>query len=405
MMVKSRIESRFNIRVDLASTFARAVELVGKEKRLYFLAILDLTLPDASADEVVDYALIQDIPSIVFAGRFSNKLRDNLWTKMIIDYVLKENPNSIEVLLSLVDRICKNPAIDVLVVDDSKASRLEICNLLTIHRYNVFYAENGSEALQILQETPDIKLLIVDYHMPEMNGLQLVKKVRLTFPKNELAIIGISSYGNSTISAQFIKNGANDFLTKPFSSEELYCRVNQNIELIEYIQQIRESSYKDYLTGLYNRRYLFETGGKLLASAHRRHIAVTVAMVDIDFFKQVNDTYGHDAGDMVLKNLGDVFNRRFRQTDIVCRYGGEEICILGVNMEQESIMRIFDDLRRQLANTSIDIGEQLINITVSIGVCTILQERLEDMLSIADEHLYTAKETGRNKVVVQDFSE
>lgn len=398
LMVKNKIESRLVLSVSLASSFAEARQLIADQGNHFFLAILDLTLPDASGNEVVDYALTHNIPPIIFAGRFSRELRESLWQKMIVDYVLKESPQSIDYLLGLVRRIANNTGIKALVVDDSRSSRLELSNMLTIHRFCVYEAANGLEALLILEQHPDIRLLITDHDMPKMTGLQLTKEIRRGHAKDELAIIGLSGTGNKTISAQFIKNGANDFLSKPFSSEEFYCRVNQNMDLLDYIRQIKESSNQDYLTGLYNRRYFFEMGKKLVASANRGHIEVALALLDIDFFKKVNDTYGHDAGDLVLKHLGAVLRRRFRETDIVCRYGGEEICILGVNMAKESIRDIFDKVRENIARTPVDLGGEKIRITVSIGLCVETKESLEDMITIADEMLYAAKENGRNQV-------
>lgn len=398
LMVKNKIESRLALSVSLASSFAEARQLIADQGNHFFLAILDLTLPDASGNEVVDYALTHNIPPIIFAGRFSRELRESLWQKMIVDYVLKESPQSIDYLLGLVRRIANNSGSKALVVDDSRSSRLELSNMLTIHRFCVYEAANGLEALPILEQHPDIRLLITDHDMPKMTGLQLTKEIRRGHAKDELAIIGLSGTGNKTISAQFIKNGANDFLSKPFSSEEFYCRVNQNMDLLDYIRQIKESSNQDYLTGLYNRRYFFEMGKKLVASANRGHIEVALALLDIDFFKKVNDTYGHDAGDLVLKHLGAVLRRRFRETDIVCRYGGEEICILGVNMAKESIRDIFDKVRENIARTPVDLGGEKIRITVSIGLCVETKESLEDMITIADEMLYAAKENGRNQV-------
>lgn len=398
LMVKNKIESRLALSVSLAKSFAEARQLIADQRNRFFLAILDLTLPDASGNEVVDYALTHNIPPIIFAGRFSRELRDSLWQKMIVDYVLKESPQSIDYLLGLVRRIANNSGIKALVVDDSRSSRLELGNLLTIHHFCVYEAANGLEALPILEEHPDIRLLITDNDMPKMTGLQLTKEIRRGHAKDELAIIGLSGTSNKTISAQFIKNGANDFLSKPFSSEEFYCRVNQNMDLLDYIRQIKESSNQDYLTGLYNRRYFFEMGRKLVASANRGHIEVALAVLDIDFFKKINDTYGHDAGDLVLKHLGAMLRRRFRETDIVCRYGGEEICILGVNMGKENIRDIFDGVRENIARTPIDLGGEKIRITVSIGLCVETKESLEDMITIADEMLYAAKANGRDQV-------
>ncbi|HSR36465.1 MAG TPA: diguanylate cyclase, partial [Desulfurivibrionaceae bacterium] len=291
--------------------------------------------------------------------------------------------------------------IKALVVDDSKSSRLELGNLLTIHQYQVFTAADGQEALDILDEHPDIRLILTDQYMPHMNGLELVKQIRRVHPKDELAIIALSATDDHTLPARFIKGGANDFLKKPYSTEEFYCRVTQNIELIEQIERIKEHAHLDFLTSLHNRRYLFDLGRKLVANARRGHIELTLAFFDIDHFKRINDTFGHDTGDLVLKNLGHFLKKRFRESDLVCRYGGEEFCILATNMSREHAATIFDDLRRKIAATPVVIGDQEIAFTVSIGVCAGAKESLEEMIKEADILLYQAKQNGRNRIAVR----
>lgn len=397
-LIRSELQKRTGIEVSWAKSLAEAQGYLSGRER-FFLSILDLTLPDAPNGEIVDIVLSNNIPAIVFAGKFSKKLRDSLWQRMVVDYVLKDSPNNIDYLVTLVHRIQRNKDMKVLVVDDSQSSLLETANLLTIHQYNVFSAAAPRAALAILAEHPDIKMVITDYYMPEMNGLELTKQLRKKYDKNTLAIIGMSSVTDNALAAQFIKNGANDFLRKPFSSEEFYCRISQNIDLLEYIQQIKESSNRDFLTGLFNRRYFFEMGRKLLANARRGHITLTAALLDIDHFKRINDEHGHDAGDLVLTQLGNFLQKRFRETDIVCRYGGEEFCVLCANMAIDQAIPVFERIRESIAEIPMNLGEAAISITVSIGLCIQVHEKLEEMITAADANLYRAKEAGRNRLV------
>ncbi|MCK5192445.1 MAG: diguanylate cyclase, partial [Desulfobulbaceae bacterium] len=220
--------------------------------------------------------------------------------------------------------------------------------------------------------------------------------------REEMVVIGMSSKGEQIISARFIKNGANDFFVKQLTTtEEFYSRIAQHVEHLEYVRLIKESAIKDFLTGLYNRRYFYDAGGGLYANAKRDNVSLVCAMLDIDFFKKVNDTYGHDAGDEVLKHIASSIQKRMRKTDIVARLGGEEFCILAVNMQDEAVDMIFDGLRQAIASSPVTInnGEDTIHVTLSIGVTTVLDESLDEMVKKADTLLYEAKEGGRNRIV------
>ncbi|MDY7031670.1 MAG: diguanylate cyclase [Thermodesulfobacteriota bacterium] len=399
-IIKNRIESTLNFNVQWAKTYSHAVELIDDKKSDFFVGLLDLNLPDAPLGEIVDFAVSKNIPSIVFTGEFCDDLRDRIWEKKIIDYVLKESNGNVDYIISLIKRIYKNRSIKVLVVDDSMTSRKHVCDLLKVHQYNIFNAVNGVEAVSILDENPDIKMVITDYNMPKMDGFQLTRKIRTDHKKEEFVIIGMSAYGNNILSAKFIKNGANDFIIKPFSSEEFYCRITQNIEMNEYIAAVKDSSNRDYLTELYNRRYFFDVGKKLHAISKREERETTVAMIDIDHFKKINDVHGHDIGDAVLKRIGLILKERFRESDIVSRFGGEEFCIFALDMAHENVFRIFDELRGVIESTEMSIGEHTINVSVSIGVCSTLLNSLEQMIKQADIMLYKAKNEGRNRVLI-----
>lgn len=397
-MLKNRIESELRFAPVLARTFAEAKRILDEKDSAYFLCLADLHLPDAPGGEIVDYCIGKGLPTIVFTGEVSEAVREKVLSKKVIDYLLKEGRHNVDYIIKLMGRVYKNKRIKVLVVDDSRIFRARVADLLKVHLYTVYHADNGMEALEALHEHPDIRLVITDYNMPGMDGLRLVNEIRRNYSNEQLCIIGIS--GDSLLSAKFMKHGANDFLSKDFFPEELYCRVNQNIELLERIAEIKEASNKDFLTGLYNRRYFYEVGGKLFENSKRKNLTVTAAMIDIDFFKRINDEYGHDAGDRVLKGIASVLQKRFRASDVVSRIGGEEFCVLAVNMDRESVEGVFNSLREKIEETGIPTGSGAIRITVSIGVCTEPMNDLEEMIKQADSMLYKAKESGRNRVFI-----
>lgn len=399
-ILKNEIESELKLNVTWAQDYAEAKELLEEKDTHYSLSLLDLNLPDAPHGEVVDLVLGKGIPAIIFTGDLTSEARESFWAKNVVDYILKEGTQSIDYIISLVNRIHKNKNIKVLVVDDTKFYRSVITQLLRIHQYNVLEACDGVEALKILKINPGVEIVLTDYNMPNMNGFELTKEIRRKYRRDDMAIIGLSDQVDGFLSAQFIKYGASDFINKPFLNEEFYCRVTQAVEAIEHVNRIKELSNKDFLTGLYNRRFFFEVGSNLYASSKRKQIKLTVALLDIDFFKKINDTHGHDAGDEVLCFLSNILKNRFRDSDIVARIGGEEFCILLVNSDYTFTFNIFEELRKSIEGAEVMVNGQMIKFTLSLGVCTRLADSLEAMVKQADLLLYQAKEEGRNRVKI-----
>jgi diguanylate cyclase (GGDEF)-like protein len=175
-----------------------------------------------------------------------------------------------------------------------------------------------------------------------------------------------------------------------------------NVIHYQRMVSFEEAATTDFLTGLNNRRQLLRQGIPLLAGAQRSGTPLTVAMLDIDHFKQVNDAYGHDAGDMVLKHIGNLLKDRFRRSDIVARYGGEEFCVLAPQLDPEQAFELFDEFRNELAKQTIMVQGHPLVITVSIGVTTVLCDSLDEMIAKADDLLYSAKQAGRNRVVISN---
>lgn len=225
--------------VTVAYSHKAAVDLVAADGSRFFVAILDLSLPDALDGEIVDFMIDRKIPAIVYTSLENPALRTALLSKNIIDYVYKNN-QGVKSLTAMIKRLYINRDVHVLVVDDSKLQRFAIKSMLKTYMFQVAAVRTPDEALAVLHINPNISLVITDFDMPGMNGVQLCKKIREQRAKEELAIIGISSHNNEFLAVQFIKNGANDFIKKPFQREEFYLRVVQNQETIEHFKKLHE---------------------------------------------------------------------------------------------------------------------------------------------------------------------
>ncbi|WP_163834862.1 diguanylate cyclase [Spartinivicinus ruber] len=403
-MVWKVLKHLFEARKDLSPSFAanlnEAERYLNNAEKTYLVAVADLNLPDAPNGEVVDRILHANIPCIVLSSSYNDEKREALLDKGVVDYVVKESRYSYEYVIKLIERLQKNQFIKVLVVDDSKSSRAFIRKTLKQHLYQVLEAEDGVDALNVLQQQPDIRLMIVDYNMPNMNGYELVKHIRHKQHNKNLIIIGLSAEGGGALSAKFIKNGADDFLRKPFYHEELHCRLMHNLEEMELFEAVKDAANRDYLTGLFNRRYFFQMAEKVYGNALENNKQLSLAMLDIDYFKKINDSYGHEAGDYVLTKVADVLMQKFARFT-VARVGGEEFCILFNGLNAEKSKQLLDSFRNLIAEQSLIVRDNVLSITFSIGVTDNLYNSLSDMLAKADQCLYQAKQAGRN-VVIKD---
>jgi diguanylate cyclase (GGDEF)-like protein len=402
-LIRAKVSSVLDFSIHWAKSLAEAISLLDQHDNNFFAALLDYVLPDAPNGEVVDTVVSRGISSIVFTATVTEQVRKDLWKKNIVDYVIKDDAQSIEYLTFLLSRLEKNLQTKILVVDDSRFFRVVLAKLLKVQNYQVLEAVDGEDALKIVESEPDIRLVITDYMMPNMDGFTLTKRLRKKYGREGIVILGVTSDRDKTMGAQFIKCGANDFIEKKsFIAEELYCRVNQNLENLESIQTIRKMATTDFLTGLYNRRHFYDMAVKLCSSAQRNKHAIACAMIDADHFKTINDNYGHGVGDKVLKHLAEIMTGYFqRSADLIGRMGGEEFCVLADNVQPGDAGPLFKELCRLVESRPFVLpeGGELM-ITVSMGICTEVGEGLDSMLKRADELLYLAKKDGRNRVAV-----
>ena len=381
----------------VAASYKETEEQLAQHQGEIFTAVVDLNLPDATDGQAVDLVLSHRIPTFVLSATYDESIRQKVLNKGIVDYLVKEGRYSYDYAIRLIRRLHRNQSVKTLVVDDSATSRALIRSQLELFNLPVMEANDGREAYQILNDHPDIKLVVSDYEMPNLDGFELVKKLRKVRSYSELVIIGLSGSQMETVSAKFIKSGANDFLHKPFSFEELQCRIMQNLETMDHIAEIRRAANQDYLTGLNNRRFFFEKGGATLKTAARKGQPLSAAIMDLDYFKKVNDTYGHDVGDAVLIHVADII-RQLPEDVLTARLGGEEFGMLFVDREFGDVEQLLDEFRQQVASIPVVCGGHRLSISLSIGL-TDQGGNLDEMLKIADQALYQAKENGRNRVI------
>ncbi len=400
-VIRHVVSAELNFEPLYATTFAEAKAIYAESANDIFAALVDLNLPDAPDGEVVDYMLQKKVPTVVLTGSFDDQRRDALYAKGIVDYVTKEGRYSYRYAVNLINHLYTNQAIKILVVDDSQTSREFIANLLRQHLFTVVTATNGIDAIRVLLDNADIKILITDYNMPKMDGFELVRNLRHKYEKSDLVIIGLSAEGNSSLSARFIKIGANDFLAKPFNQEEFHCRVMHNVESLQLIANIRDAANRDPLTGIYNCYYFFDKGEELFVHAKRENAMLAAAVIDIDNFKQLNDSYGREVGDSVLKAVVAKLKESFSRF-LLARSGGEEFYVLLPGLDNEKAITLLSTVREWVARDPITIAGDDIYVTFSGGVTNKLAGNLDAQISLASEYLKRAKDAGRNLIIGDD---
>jgi len=393
-IIAKKMKKNLDFDIVQAYTFAEAEDIIN-ENDDFFIALCDLNLPDAPNGEIVDFVLSKGLPVIVLTGSMDDDLQKEMMGKDIVDYVYKGNIEDVNYIFSLISRLSKNRDIKIMLVDDSRVMRNEVKKMLHTQMFNILVAAHGEEALNYLENNKDIKLVLTDFNMPVIDGVELTKKIREIFNKNEMIVIAMTGNNEPLISVKFLKIGANDFISKPFSKEELICRINNTLDFNEQLEKLTNMAHKDFLTKVYNRRYFFEK----IVKFYEDKSSFAVSMIDIDNFKKINDKYGHNIGDKILMVLSNTLMKNTKGSDLIARFGGEEFCVALKNIDKKQAIGFFVKLRKIISDINIQVAKESINITVSIGLSFSDNEKnINTLLIEADEALYRAKENGRNRV-------
>ena len=237
-IISKQIRALTQFETVVANTMEEARYLLEKSRDQIFIAVIDLNLPDAPDGEAVDLCLEHGVPSVVLTATFNESIRKRFLERNVADYFFKGSIQDMDPLMHSLERVFKNQFAAVLIVDDSRMALAHMRHLLEVQRFQVLEADDGDKALEMLEMYPDISLVITDYNMPHMDGFELVRNIRSRHKAHKKAIIGVSAAGSGTLSAQFLKNGANDFITKPFEAEEFYWRVNQTMEMLDIMASL-----------------------------------------------------------------------------------------------------------------------------------------------------------------------
>jgi two-component system, cell cycle response regulator len=289
---------------------------------------------------------------------------------------------------------------NVLLVDDDPAMLRQLSGWLEAAGYQVRSVRDGRAALAAM-EAQCPQFLVTDWAPPLVSGMEICRWVRSWSLPNYVYTVALTSESRSDELVRGLEAGADEFLAKPVQREELLARLRAGGRVLELENRLNRLAQRDSLTGLLTQRAFYELMRKEWARSRRYHIPLACVMVDIDFFKRINDTYGHSVGDDVIRRVATVLEENTRDSDAVGRYGGEEFCVLLPEIDEAQALAWADRVRNALSREPIRAGEKRIHITASFGVAQRHSDTgaPEELVDMADQALLVAKRLGRDQVV------
>lgn len=295
----------------------------------------------------------------------------------------------------------------IAIVDDDPAIRRLVRLFLKRAGYDILECTTAEEARQALN-TRHWDLAILDRRLPDSDGAVLAHEIKSQDDFRSRYIIMLTGEDEQEDLVEGIELGADDYITKPFHSPELLARIRAGKRIVDLQKELMETnrrlellSITDGLTKLNNHRYLQDELARAFEEAQRYERPLSLAMIDIDFFKKVNDTYGHAVGDDVLKRVAKLYRESVRSTDLVARYGGEEFAVMMPETNLEDGITFAEKIRNMIESTPLETQIGPLSITVSVGVASVPHTRIhtaKELIVAADKALYRAKRGGRNQV-------
>jgi two-component system cell cycle response regulator len=296
----------------------------------------------------------------------------------------------------------------ILIAEDDVTSRLILENMLTKWGYDVVSATNGSDAWEKLQGEDAPRLLILDWMMPGIEGVEICRRIRENSKSEDqyTYVMLLTAKESKENIVTGMEAGADDYITKPFDMHELRVRVRAGERIVQLQSELLKAKKKleiqsrtDPLTGVLNRRAILSQIGSELSRAKRENTKISISMLDLDHFKTINDTFGHLSGDAVLRECMHRVERAIREYDSVGRFGGEEFIVVLPGANEVDAFSVAERIRLKIYEKAADVDGISISFTASQGLATCNGDTtVDEMIAIADKALYRAKENGRNRV-------
>ncbi|MGZ8868853.1 MAG: diguanylate cyclase [Thermoanaerobaculia bacterium] len=299
------------------------------------------------------------------------------------------------------------PAFRVAVVDDDSAIRRLVRLFLRRAGYEVVECTTGQEARDTLTKVP-WDLAVLDRRLPDMDGVVLCQELKANPGYRSRYIIMLTGEDEQEDKIEGLELGADDYITKPFQSSEFLARVRAGKRIVDLQEELMEKnrrlellSITDGLTKLHNHRYFQDELARAFEESERYERPLSLAMIDIDYFKKVNDTYGHAVGDEILKGVSNLYRESVRSTDLVARYGGEEFAVMMPETNLAEASTFAEKIRSLVESTSMETQAGPLKVTVSLGVASVPHSKIhtpKELIVASDKALYRAKRNGRNQV-------
>jgi two-component system, cell cycle response regulator len=306
------------------------------------------------------------------------------------------------------------PTCQVLVVDDSAVSRKLVEHALEPSGHTLLFAKSGAEALELFRaHSPQI--VITDWMLPDFSGLELLQKIRAAEQREYTYVIVLSAKSEKDNVVKGLAAGADDYLTKPFDPGELLARIGVGSRTVDLHREIDAKNrllealaHTDSMTDLPNRRAIEDWSARQLRGAARHGFPMWVVQADLDSFKEINDSHGHEAGDAVLKRFSEVLKGNTRASDICGRMGGDEFLLVITHVEKQYIETTINRLREEWAACEFEFSGKRVSLTASFGItgfCGSNAPTFQCLVAQADKALYAAKRAGGNRVEINVATE
>ncbi|EAH5483820.1 diguanylate cyclase [Campylobacter jejuni] len=396
-LLAKKIQTTLNCEVDIVFSLAETKALPDDE---YFLTFADLCLPDAPNGEVVDYVLTKNWPVIVLTASNDKATKDKFMDKDILDYIFKESDTCIDQIIDSIVKLERYAKTKVILALSKLPERNEIKKILTQRKFNVLAAAHGEEAMSYLNDNNDVKLIIADANMPVISGSELLSEVRTRFGDHDLGVIILGDKDDALESSLLI-NGANEYLIKPLNKESFNCRLDRCLNYMANMQFLSIYNNLDPISGVKNSNALLNCVEDYLNEISGKEEEFAFAFLDIDNLRNLNEEYGYEVGDKIVKICADEASNEVKGRDIVGRYSPEKICIVLKNVSQERAIKILSRIRVNIKKAGILVNLDEVFFTASIGVVFAKSgDQFETLINKASEALSQAKANGKDRVEV-----